>query len=871
MDYRQHMINNGVENPPEITADERIHRFSTDGRKSKKTGWYIAYSNPKTIVYGDWREQDVKNIWRENGSTELTSEERHAIDKKRKAAIAKDMERKARNAGRLERFFNRLPDCVAHAYLNTKQVKGYGLKEYHSNKRHLLIIPMRNTSREVVGLQMITNNGFKRYVKGSQSKKTYLGIGTPNGVIYIAEGYATGATIHAITGHAVAIAFSTGNLLEITSHFKKLMPESTIIVASDNDRWSKVNTVSGMVDNPGVYYASKAAKLTGSDWRLPQFANLDGKPTDFNDLYVREGEVAVQLYLDKLTVNKDLTQPNIKQQDDHVQFNDFEVTEQIEEKQQPIKQQMLHEPYFRCLGFEGENFQFMPTKTNKIVSIGRGSMGSKTHLISLAPLDWWKDVFFGGEKEDWSQATNYLMRVQENHGIFDPSIIRGRGAWFDNGRSVLHIGNKLIVDGELFNIHEFKTNYIYELAPSIENNIGAVPATTEQTKSVFELFGELNFERKINGHFLAGWCFLAPICSALDWRPHIWLTGERGTGKSWIQEYLVDPLVGSGAFRTQGSTTEAGIRQTLKQDGRSVIFDESESEDQTGRRRLQSVIELARQASSSSSSGIVKGSAGGEAQVFFVRSMFMFGSINVAITQASDESRITVLSLKKHNKSVAETERFHAFDKKVSALLTDELTSSIRARAYKMIPTIRHNAKVIARAIAEHLGSQRMGDQYGALLAGALAYMTNEEVTLDEAREYVSKIDFSEAQESESVRDDERLLSIILESQVRVEVDGFNYNRTIGEFLDIARGRMDKLSSIDSNKAIERFGLKLIDDRVYISNTNNELKKLLSDTPWGGNWNRVLARIDGSIKEKTAKRFAGVISKCVSIPLDFLG
>ena len=864
MNYQQHMQANGIENPPSVIQDGRIHRFKT--KKNKKNGWYIAYQNPEIIVYGDWTEPDIKHVYRSDGGTQLSAAERQAIEAKRNEAKLKADARKVRNAKRLERFFNACQPLTTHQYINAKQVTGYNLKEYRSNKRHLLLIPMKNTDRQITGMQLIYPNGFKRYARGSQTKAVYFGIGTPDDVIYIAEGYATAATIHAVTGKAVAVAFSTGNLLDITGYMKQCFTGAKVIVACDNDRWSSVNTVKGKQDNPGLYYGKRAAELTGCNYRLPQFTNLDSKPTDFNDLYVAEGEQPVRLYLETLTHNDTV----VTTSEEQIEYNTFEMDEPKQETTQPVNNTPFnHDSQFRFLGFDNDNYFFLPVRTNLVISLTRSALGSKTNLLGLASLDWWQEVFFHGEKEDWTYAADFLMRFSEQQGKFNPENIRGRGAWFDNGRSVLHIGNKLIVDGVLMNIHEFKTKFIYELAVSTESDFSTTPATVEQATEVFELFSKVNFDRKINAHFLAGWCFLAPICSALDWRPHIWLTGARGTGKSWVQENIVNPLLGNGALKTQGSTTEAGIRQSLKLDGRPVLFDEAESEDQQGRRRMQSVLELARQASSNSSAGITKGTAGGDAMTFFVRSMFMFGSINVAIKQAADESRITVLSINKHAKTKQNTDDFHEFQKDVNNVLTDERTSAIRARAYKMIPVLRHNAKIIARAIAEKLGSQRTGDQYGALLAGAYAYKFDDELTIDQARKFVADIDFTEAQEAEDVKDEERLINTILQAQIRVEVDGFNYNRSIAEFIQIAIGSVgdNKMHSIDATKALERHGLKIDGEHLLIANNHSALQSILNDTAWGSGWARVLIRLDGAVKPKTPVRFNGILSRSISVPI----
>src|SRR3546814_3722369 len=80
---------------------------------------------------------------------------------------------------------------------------------------------------------------------------------------------------------------------------------------------------------------------------------------------------------------------------------------------------------------------------------------------------------------------------------------------------------------------------------------------------------------------------IAVICGALNWRPHVWLTGSSGSGKSWLLDNVIRPLIGAIAVYCQSNSTEAGIRQTLATDARPVLFDEAESEDAKAQVRIQ--------------------------------------------------------------------------------------------------------------------------------------------------------------------------------------------------------------------------------------------------------------------------------------------
>lgn len=528
---------------------------------------------------------------------------------------------------------------------------------------------------------------------------------------------------------------------------------------------------------------------------------------------------------------------------------------------------------FIFLGYSGNSYFYLPRGTEQVAEIKRGSHTSPAELLSLAPIEWW-EMAYPKEKggTDWYAAANDCMRGCERKGIYSAERERGRGAWYDKGRAVLHLGNRLLIDGVPTAIAEHQSSYIYTRQAPLEHGADAVPASDETAMDIAELFDELNWHKKIHGQLLAGWCLLAPICGALSWRPHVWITAQRGAGKSWTQDHIIQPLLGPSALMVQGSTTEAGIRQKLKQDARPIVFDEAESEDQRSQHRMQTVIELARQSSSDSTAEIIKGTVNGHGMAFRMRSMFLLGSVNVSLSQAADESRFSVLSLATPEKTPEEIARFEAFAKRVDNTLTSDVCASMRARAYQLMPVIRANAKTFARAVAEVLGSQRLGDQVGTLIAGACAYYRGDEISLDDARKWVGGMDFSDAKESEQVSDEESCLQRILQSQVRFDSERGQLARSLGELVDAASGGdpIIGISAFDANDILKRFGLMVDGSFLVVSNSHAELQRLLKDTPWAAGWRRILGRIEGASGSDYPVRFAGVKTRAVRIPVDFL-
>lgn len=175
------------------------------------------------------------------------------------------------------------PAPADHPYLTRKGVRPHGLRTDGVN----LLIPMRDTSGKLHSLQRIAPDGDKRFQPGGRVKGCYFGIGKPDGVLIVCEGFATGASIHEATGQAVAMAFNAGNLVEVAQALHAKYPALRLILAADDD-----HQTSG---NPGVTKATEAARAVGGLLATPRFPQGRGdKDTDFNDLHKLDGLDAVK-------------------------------------------------------------------------------------------------------------------------------------------------------------------------------------------------------------------------------------------------------------------------------------------------------------------------------------------------------------------------------------------------------------------------------------------------------------------------------------------------------------------------------------------------------------------------------------------------
>ena len=110
------------------------------------------------------------------------------------------------------------------------------------------------------------------------------------GEILLAEGYATGASLHMATGKPVA--FDAGNLEPVTRKLREKFPNAAITICADNDHQHTRKTPDGVEPwNKGVELAQKAAQAVGGKVVTPIFTDEERAMglTDFNDLHQSRG------------------------------------------------------------------------------------------------------------------------------------------------------------------------------------------------------------------------------------------------------------------------------------------------------------------------------------------------------------------------------------------------------------------------------------------------------------------------------------------------------------------------------------------------------------------------------------------------------
>lgn len=814
-----------------IALDGRVHRFDRDGKKLN--AWLIGFQNhtlkgdPFIVsLFGDWRTQE-----------EYTFTSSVKLSKHDKAAIAKQMEEASRHRdvekiqGQLqasidaEEFWKKTTENPASEYLQRKKLKSlYGCRTSMGEDGRCLIVPMRDVDGKLWGYQEIKPDGGKKF--GYRQKKSgnfhiipFVEALQDQSTIYIAEGFATAASIHEATNLAVVVAFDSGNLIHVAKALQAKYNDKAIVICGDDDRFGEKNA--------GREAADEAAGAVLGKTIYPMFQNPALKLTDFNDLAIAEGLEVVKNQI-------------------------LEVKPEIST--------------VSCLGYSDDIYYFISTEKPNVVSISNGSF-TKNRLLDLMPFSYWEARFpmkktFGINVD---HATDALMRGCREVGKFMPKNVRGAGVWQDQKRTVVNLGHALWVDGTLKQYREFKSKYIYQAAERI-NAPRTDFADTDEMKTLDGLIKKLSWKKSSSPILFLGWLMVAPVCGSLRWRPHIWITGPSGSGKTTVMQDIIGKIFGESATKIMGRSTEAGIRQSVASDARPLLFDENETTDKKSEGRVASVIELFRQASSETDAHVVKGTVSGKSIAFNVRFCAVISSINVGLSEEQDINRFSVLEMFT-NKNNGFTEPGGTREQ-LEVLINEQFSEKMYSRSVHRLNVILENFKTFYK-IYQKKHSARFADQYGTLVAGYHAALSDEPISESAALDFVNELDLKEHEDASSVKSENECVDFLLGSKIIEQGQTFS----VGE---IARMIADPTTITDTipdsvkkpeylNRILMHHGLKEKDGYLAVQSKHPELVKIFSSSSWPKNWGRTLSRIPGSKQDNV--KFHSTSAWCTLIPI----
>lgn len=253
------MAERGILVTEPVIADGRLHRVHVEGHKARsRNAWYLLHLDGRPAGAFGCFKAGVKFKWAGTASP-MSREERAslmlALAQARAEKDAQQQLKHARAAERARHIWDRSRQCTSHPYLTRKGIQAFGLRIGSWETRdsqgmpirceNALLVPVRDEKKNVHSLQAIFESAVldgrdKDYLAGGAKTGNFYTIGKPvvadeREVIVICEGYATGASLHEATGHAVVVAFDAANLRPVAEKLRRRFPDADIVIFTDRD------------------------------------------------------------------------------------------------------------------------------------------------------------------------------------------------------------------------------------------------------------------------------------------------------------------------------------------------------------------------------------------------------------------------------------------------------------------------------------------------------------------------------------------------------------------------------------------------------------------------------------------------------------
>jgi len=313
--------------PPEHITPGKWERFPGRGKSGKnKSAACFLFPNLQGGVYGDHSSGDFNGngcqVWRaervkEYSPAELIDFERMVREAQKKAEKEQSARYK-KKAKEADEYVKGLGEASPRQkYFKDKGFKPIGPVKKDGQK---IILPLFNQHNQITTYQEIYPDGRKNFFYGGQKGGSAFPIPGSTDIVYLCEGYSTGATIHDLTGSMVVVCIDAGNMKKVASwaceRFERL------IIAADNDHHQRPKWIADGKKGKdpgeggiGIRIAKEICREHSNiDWIAPPKIEGAKKGTDWNDCFIAFGkeETKKQLFPE---YQKRLSVEEIKKED----------------------------------------------------------------------------------------------------------------------------------------------------------------------------------------------------------------------------------------------------------------------------------------------------------------------------------------------------------------------------------------------------------------------------------------------------------------------------------------------------------------------------------------------------------------------------
>lgn len=511
--------------------------------------------------------------------------------------------------------------------------------------------------------------------------------------------------------------------------------------------------------------------------------------------------------------------------------------------------------HFKILGHESEQVVFQIVKSGEIIKRKYEALHSESVLLITLCDDyfWWLSLF----NDDCRKLTasrrisiaGAMRAVAIDKGQYASDRECGVGVWRHDKQYIINVGSKVIElpGGKSSSLAEISNEQtIFHIGA--RQRLAAQGEHSQLTR-LFDALLKYRWRSVLDGYMFCGWLCAAAVGGALKYRPHVWLSGEYGTGKSYLIDEVARRFFSKWGVSILPGTTISGLRRLMKLTSCPVIFDEAEARGRNAE-LLRDEISAIMKCASSGEGVIVHGAARGEGVVkYSPRSCFLLSSIVQSSLDSATSSRITSLEL-----SAKPVDDWDAVRTSIERALDD---------APAMLSYLLYSTEQIVAAadygyrfFLEKGKTTRQSFQLGTLL-GVGAWAKTGEVSGDAIEDELIYFNDDRLPKSEMRTEGSRLLDVLLHLEVAKTKD------------DVAPKTLLEASvsgAIELTKLAEAIGLRVRYDgkrltgiEINCSQHNSRLASLLAKTDYAhADLYSVLARLPNAIADNQNRaNFAG--------------
>lgn len=379
--------------------------------------------------------------------------------------------------------------------------------------------------------------------------------------------------------------------------------------------------------------------------------------------------------------------------------------------------------HFSVLGSTGSHvFLFLKEKSTifsyPVISAYKNPV---PYLLVLAPMQYWQNHFGVDDlnsariKTPAQELLQSIAVLAVRCGYFDPDTAqRGLGVHKIGGKIIVHLGNGLLIDGQNEGLGKIDGSFFTSnrTLPIAERD-----ATNETLEEWTRAIQAYRFEKSSDAKLFLGWMICALIAGALAYRPHAWVSGKAGSGKTWLVDKVVAPLMADGWGEMLSARLTAAALARVCGDSLPIVIDEAEA---TGRREvvMQDLFELMRTASASGEgTGFTIKAGKGTRDVIKTQPRCCFMLLSISLSALNDAERSRISTIKLADKGVADWDMVSGDLMRIMKQ-ADQIRTRIVRSAASIIRTISTAYEALAPIFERREERQQL--HYAALFGAAI-------------------------------------------------------------------------------------------------------------------------------------------------------